>query len=84
MDLVQRGLSTGPAPTSIEQSVAVLPFVNMSGNPDNEYFSDGITEEILNALAQIPDLRVPFGRSPRRWAWRTSWREASDETETVW
>jgi len=53
------GLSTGPAPTSIEQSVVVLPFVNMSGDPDNEYFSDGITEELLNALAQIPDLRVP-------------------------
>lgn len=43
----------------VEQSVAVLPFENMSGNPDNEYFSDGITEELLNALAQIPDLRVP-------------------------
>ena len=43
----------------IEQSVAVLPFVNMSGDPDNEYFSDGITEELLNALAQLPDLRVP-------------------------
>jgi len=39
-------------------SVAVLPFTNMSGNPDNEYFSDGITEEILNALAQLPDLSV--------------------------
>ena len=49
----------GLRPTSIEQSVAVLPFVNMSGDPDNEYFSDGITEELLNALAQLPDLRVP-------------------------
>ena len=38
------GGSTGPSPTSIDQSVAVLPFVNMSGNPDNEYFSDGISE----------------------------------------
>ena len=53
------GLGRGPAPTSIEQSVVVLPFVNMSGDPDNEYFSDGITEELLNALAQLPDLRVP-------------------------
>ncbi len=42
-----------------EASVAVLPFLNMSRDPDNEYFSDGITEEILNALAQLPDLRVP-------------------------
>jgi len=40
------------------KSVAVLPFVNMSGDPKNEYFSDGITEEILNALAQIADLKV--------------------------
>jgi len=40
------------------KSVAVLPFVNMSGDPKNDYFSDGITEEILDALAQIPHLKV--------------------------
>ncbi|MCU0989712.1 MAG: FlgO family outer membrane protein, partial [Xanthomonadales bacterium] len=40
------------------RSIAVLPFVNMSGDSDNEYFSDGISEEILNSLAQMPDLRV--------------------------
>ncbi|HEY8229109.1 MAG TPA: tetratricopeptide repeat protein [Rhodanobacteraceae bacterium] len=40
------------------KSVAVLPFVNMSGDPKNDYFSDGITEEILDALAQLPDLKV--------------------------
>jgi adenylate cyclase len=39
-------------------SIAVLPFVNLSGDPSNEYFSDGITEEILNALAQLPGLAV--------------------------
>jgi len=39
-------------------SIAVLPFVNMSGGQENEYFSDGITEEILNALAQVPGLKV--------------------------
>lgn len=39
-------------------SIAVLPFVNMSGDPENEYFSDGVSEEILNLLAQIPDLQV--------------------------
>jgi TolB-like protein len=36
----------------------VLAFVNLSGNPTQEYFSDGLTEEPLNELAQIPELRV--------------------------
>jgi TolB-like protein/Flp pilus assembly protein TadD len=40
-------------------SIAVLPFVNMSADPEQEYFSDGISEELLNLLAKIPDLRVP-------------------------
>ncbi|MDE2070878.1 MAG: hypothetical protein KGJ04_06435, partial [Gammaproteobacteria bacterium] len=40
------------------KSVAVLPFVNMSGDPQKGYFSDGITEEIINALAQVPNLKV--------------------------
>ena len=39
-------------------SVAVLPFVNMSADPDNEYFSDGLTETLLHMLAQLPDLKV--------------------------
>jgi len=39
-------------------SVAVLPFANLSADPENEYFSDGITEEIINAVAAIRDLRV--------------------------
>lgn len=41
-----------------KNSVAVLPFANMSGNPEEEYFSDGMTEELLNVLARIPGLRV--------------------------
>ena len=45
--------------TQYANSVAVLPFVDMSPNKDQEYFGDGITEEILNALAQLPGLRVP-------------------------
>jgi TolB-like protein len=41
-----------------DQSIAVLPFVNMSADSEQEYFSDGISEELLNLLAQIPELRV--------------------------
>jgi adenylate cyclase len=40
------------------KSIAVLPFVNMSGDAENEYFSDGISEEILNLLVKLPKLRV--------------------------
>jgi TolB-like protein len=42
----------------VEKSVAVLPFVAMSDGPDDEYFADGLTEEILNSLAHLPDLLV--------------------------
>jgi len=42
----------------IKPSIAVLPFVNMSADKENEYFSDGITEEILNALAKVEELKV--------------------------
>ncbi len=47
--------ASADAPAS---SIAVLPFVNMSGDQENEYFADGLSEEILNFLAGVPDLRV--------------------------
>lgn len=54
-----------PSPASIKaktggasRSIAVLPFVNMSGGEENEYFSDGITEEIINALTRVQGLNV--------------------------
>src|SRR5256712_2928870 len=49
----------GAAPA---KSVAVLPFVNMSADKNDEYLSDGMTEELINAVAKVPGLRVP-GRS---------------------
>src|SRR5437588_1566840 len=47
-----------PAHSSPGTSVAVLPFINMSGDTENEYFSDGLTEEIIDALAKVKGLRV--------------------------
>jgi len=46
------------AALSSEKSIAVLPFTNMSADPENEFFSDGMTEEIISTLAQLPDLHV--------------------------
>jgi len=58
----KRNAPVGPPPTGSatpEKSIAVLPFVNMSGNKDDEYLSDGMTEELINVLAKVPGLRVP-------------------------
>ena len=53
-----RNTSSSISSNNDGESIAVLPFVNMSSDKENEYFSDGITEEILNYLAKIKNLRV--------------------------
>ena len=55
-----RRAATGDRSLSTEaaQSIAVVPFVNQSGNPDDEYFSDGMTDELASALMKVPGLRV--------------------------
>ena len=60
------GVATPPGATRVSaaaapaatKSIAVLPFVNMSADPENEYFTDGIAEEIINALSKVQALRV--------------------------
>lgn len=59
---IERPWISKPAASAVfappPHSVAVLPFVNMSGDKDQEYFSDGLTEELLNSLAEITELQV--------------------------
>ncbi len=50
--------ASGTSSLTSQASIAVLPFVNLSSDPEQEWFSDGISEELLNLLAQIPNLRV--------------------------
>jgi TolB-like protein/class 3 adenylate cyclase len=56
----EKEVSSNPAKVKIaaEKSIAVLPFVNMSNDPEQEYFSDGMAEEILNSLVHLKDLKV--------------------------
>jgi TolB-like protein len=56
--VLRHGVNETTAAPISEKSIAVLPFVNMSEDKANEYFSDGISEELLNLLAKIPQLQV--------------------------
>jgi TolB-like protein/Tfp pilus assembly protein PilF len=57
-DLPTDGASAGAVSAVDARAIAVLPFVNASADPDNEYFSDGITEELLTALTKVEGLHV--------------------------
>ncbi len=62
---VRHGSASGAPPTSAaptERSIAVLPFADLSEKHDQEYFGDGMAEEILNVLVRVPGLKV-IGRA---------------------
>ena len=54
------------SPANIEKSIAVLPFENVSNDPEQEYFSDGMMQEILNHLFMIGGLKIPSATSSLR------------------
>jgi adenylate cyclase len=55
---VKRAPPSKPKTTPARKAIAVLPLANMSADPENEYFSDGVTEDIINALAKVPGIQV--------------------------
>ncbi len=58
VQVAREELTSAVEPQVSAKTIAVLPFLNMSADPNNEYFSDGISEEILKLLAKVPEMRV--------------------------
>lgn len=54
----QSAMEKNTKSTAQKVSIAVLPFLNLSNDPEQEYFSDGVTEEIINVLSHVPDLQI--------------------------
>jgi serine/threonine-protein kinase len=67
----------GSGGSADEKSIAVLPLANTSGDPSNEYFSDGLSEELISVLAKIPDLKT-IGRSSS-----FHFKNSSDDSRTI-
>jgi DNA-binding winged helix-turn-helix (wHTH) protein len=78
---VKEGSSGAAAAESSRPGIAVLPLENMSGDPENNYFGDGIAEEILNLLAKIPTLRVASRTSA--FAFRGAQENVRDIADTL-
>jgi len=77
--LRSKSISSEPsvASTVAEKSIAVLPLLNESGDPKDEYFSDGLSEDLIAALAQVKDLKV-IGRSSS-----FRFKEKKEESKTI-
>ena len=75
-------VDTAPEDQAVSaQSVAVLPFDNLSGDPKNDYFSDGLTETLLHMLAQVPELKVAARTSS--FAFKDTTQTASEVAQTL-
>ncbi|VUX56236.1 membrane protein of unknown function, partial [uncultured Woeseiaceae bacterium] len=74
--LWERQQITAP-PTTPDRSVAVLPFVNLSSDEEQEWFADGLTEEIINSLTRTPDLQVTSSTSS------FAFKDSSEDIRTI-